>query len=289
MLAISETVQFQHAELCLKMWEATRSAAVNGWHYHKEIEFLLMVEGILEVQLPESKTDLGEGDIMVIGSNQPHTTRRKSADPIRYYVLQLDISAYFELANVRYLHMLKELTAPLDRTNYIFREQPQLRTAAAQTLRSLYAELTVQERGFEMAASILVKQLLLLLIRNDVKNVLGLPVEAATRAIGPALSYIDQHYTRKLTVAEASRAAHMSSSHFMRLFKQTLGMSFTAYVQGKRIKRAEQLLLAEETSIDRIADMSGFCNRAHFYEVFRKVHGCSPRHYRERRRFLANR
>ena len=95
-----------------------------------------------------------------------------------------------------------------------------------------------------------------------------------------ALSYIAEHFTEPITLADVARAARLSRFHFCRLFHQETTMPFHDYVQELRVTRAKALLADRYLRVSEIAYAVGFNDLSHFDRTFRKVVGCSPTSYR---------
>jgi AraC-like DNA-binding protein len=72
----------------------------------------------------------------------------------------------------------------------------------------------------------------------------------------------------------------MSESHFGKVFRKRLGVSFRDYLQMARVARAQQLLLEPGKSILDIAVEVGYADTASFTHAFKKVCGASPTEYR---------
>lgn len=60
--------------------------------------------------------------------------------------------------------------------------------------------------------------------------------------IRSACAYISDHRNENLTLADAAASAELSEFYFSRLFKQTLGVSFSDYLAEQRISLAMKLL-----------------------------------------------
>lgn len=58
-----------------------------------------------------------------------------------------------------------------------------------------------------------------------------------------------------------------------------LGISFTDYVNRRKIQKAERLLLTQNMKVTEIAEAVGIENMAHFYELFKRYTGCKPKEY----------
>ncbi len=80
------------------------------------------------------------------------------------------------------------------------------------------------------------------------------------------------------------RIACRSDEHTSRSFRQYLDTTPTDFVNELRIKYSASCLLNSDEKIDFIAIDSGFDNLSHFYHMFKKVYGSSPRKYRLKNR-----
>jgi transcriptional regulator GlxA family with amidase domain len=82
------------------------------------------------------------------------------------------------------------------------------------------------------------------------------------------------------TAALAARAG-LSARHFVRLFKQELGMSPAEWVQQVRVALARQMLEAGDHA-KQVAAASGFADMDTFRRVFQRHVGITPAEYRRR-------
>lgn len=293
MQVTQEHVNYQNPFLRLKIWQidnpfVSRDAAREPtpasprWHYHKEIEFLLILRGRMQVFLPEESHVIGPGDVLLIGSSQLHRTVRAGTDDVSYLVFQLDLDKYLDPGTAVYAKYFTEVIQPLNRLNYIFAERPDVREETARLIRDIYREIGERDRGFEMAVSIRVREIFLLLLRSDRRQLIPALEDPALERVQPALQYIEERLADKLSIEEVCKRVNLSYYYFVKTFKKAVGLSFTDYVNRKRIQKAELLLLTGQDSVQAIAEAVGIPNMAHFYELFRRRNGCSPREYKSR-------
>ena len=92
-----------------------------------------------------------------------------------------------------------------------------------------------------------------------------------------------QNLDSDLSVAELATLAHLSPSHFVQVFRQSVGMTPHQYVKRQRIAKAKRLLAEGHLSIAEVALAAGFANQSHFGEAFRQLVGATPKRYQERR------
>uniref|UniRef100_UPI00117C25F4 AraC family transcriptional regulator n=1 Tax=Paenibacillus sp. FSL H8-0548 TaxID=1920422 RepID=UPI00117C25F4 len=284
--AINEEVIYQNPLLFLKIWEISADAnqfstlEKHPWHYHKEVEFLAIIEGHLGVQSNHDYVVLGPGDVMVLGSSQPHRSHKPLTDVLHYVVFQIDLGKHFDQSTMPYLYCFSELTQPLDKLNYIFDEQQLAKREAYAFILEIFNESQTRMRGYEISISSIIKRLLLLLLRNDSRNILNYTEESDLIRLRPVLDYISAHLDDKLVVEDACTLLNLSYHYFVKYFKKTMGVSFVEYVNYKRIKKAELLLLTSELSIMEVSYEVGITNMSQFYKLFKRHNQCSPREFK---------
>ncbi|MNC43867.1 HTH-type transcriptional activator Btr [compost metagenome] len=133
-----------------------------------------------------------------------------------------------------------------------------------------------------MAASLQVKSIMLALLRNDTRHMIRLKERGDMTRLKPVLDYVEENLENRIQVEEVCRIANVSYYYFVKYFKKVMGMSFLEYVNFKKIKKAERMLLTQDVSVTQVADSIGMPNMAHFYKVFKKHNHCSPNEYRKK-------
>lgn len=85
----------------------------------------------------------------------------------------------------------------------------------------------------------------------------------------------------KLTIGELAKIAHLSPSHFVRIFKEEIGDTPIEYLNHVRMERVKRLLLTDERSITEIALECGFNNPSYLSARFYKQYKLTPSEYRK--------
>lgn len=106
--------------------------------------------------------------------------------------------------------------------------------------------------------------------------------------IARAVELIKRDLHQPLRAAALARACCLSTSRFIHLFKDSLGVPLSDYIAQRRIERAQELLRCTDLAMSRIASETGFANQNYFATVFRRHTGAAPRQYRARTRAAAN-
>lgn len=100
-------------------------------------------------------------------------------------------------------------------------------------------------------------------------------------AIQKARELIETHFRdAHLQLSDAAEAAGLTRAHFSHLFHRETGVTFTRYVQARRMSEAKVLLTDTDQSITDICFACGFNSLTHFNRVFRGGVGCSPSQFR---------
>ncbi|MBW7474578.1 AraC family transcriptional regulator [Paenibacillus oenotherae] len=278
----NEKVVYENPLLSIRVFQAQRDHDFFiNWHYHRELELLLVEEGILDVYIDDDYMRLHTGDIAMIGVKQLHRDRSLGGT-LNYIVLQFDLEQFFDHSTMPYMRFFSETKNPLSRANYIFRENETAREEAADCIRSILHEVTSKQIGYEMAVNMIIKRFLLLLLRNDPGRVLAESEDFDRLRLRDVLDFVEDHLSERIQVEEVCKLANMSYYYFVKFFKKAIGLSFTEYVNYRKIKWAERILLTKDLSVSEVGDRIGMPNMAHFYKMFKKYNDCSPKQFQKR-------
>jgi len=89
--------------------------------------------------------------------------------------------------------------------------------------------------------------------------------------------YIHEHLHQDLKLIDLAAIAQMSPYHFLRLFKQSLGVTPHQFILQRRIEKAKYLLQHSELSLAAIATEVGFCDQSHLTRYFKRMVGMTPK------------
>lgn len=74
--------------------------------------------------------------------------------------------------------------------------------------------------------------------------------------------------------------ANMSQAHLTRSFHRYIGLTPTAFINGKRMGLAARLLLETDMPILEVGGACGFNSPSRFYRLFTERYGCPPKTFR---------
>jgi AraC family transcriptional regulator len=94
------------------------------------------------------------------------------------------------------------------------------------------------------------------------------------------LDYIHAHLESNPSLLELATLVDLSSCHFVRVFKASMGIAPHQYLLTCRIEKAKHLLTKKTLSLAEIAQRVGFHDQSRFTSAFRKRVGITPKQYR---------
>jgi AraC-like DNA-binding protein len=114
----------------------------------------------------------------------------------------------------------------------------------------------------------------------SIKRVLGgaavEPAPAADHELAEALrAYLDDRVLESVTMAGAARDLGAGPTRLARAFTDTFAIAPHAYLTGRRLEVARDLIL-EGRSLADVAATVGFCDQAHLTRRFRRFLGTTP-------------
>lgn len=121
--------------------------------------------------------------------------------------------------------------------------------------------------------------LLLRELKTNIKT--SIPFSSDTDSyIRIASEYMHTYFSSNITLQDICAEIHVSPYHFIRMFKQKVGITPHRYLLNVRIEKAKELLKTRRYSVIETASLCGFESIPHFSETFKKSTGCSPADYK---------
>jgi len=152
--------------------------------------------------------------------------------------------------------------------------------------------LTAVDNDLDTARACVARVAALLERRQDAPTATGMTDATARRRSGAGLapwqarrvaSHVDEHLSFSITIDQLAAIAGLSSSYFCRAFKDTFGHPPHAYIMRRRVERAQALMLQTREPLSQIALSCGLSDQAHLCNLFRRLVGQSPSHWRRAR------
>ncbi len=104
-------------------------------------------------------------------------------------------------------------------------------------------------------------------------------MEERTEAVQRMQSYIGEHLSEEISLADLAAAARFSPWYSARLFKELTGFAPADYIRRLRLSRSALRLRDERVKIIDLAFDLGFASVDGYQRAFRREFGCNPREY----------
>jgi AraC-like DNA-binding protein len=248
-------------------------------HWHTAIELIMPITGYYSVVIGKTTYQLREGEILVIPPGELHELIAP-AEGVRR-ILLFDFSL---ITNLRgFSNIISVMNQPrLINENNAPDILPQLQTLFDE----ITTEYTSQNNLREAAIYALIIQIFVLLGRKYMNTESLFPDVKVNKQkeyiekFNLIFEYINNNYMEDISLDMIADVAGFSKFHFSRLFKQFTDMSFYDYLNQRRVKEAEKLLLNPNLSITEIALRSGFSSISTFNRVFKSFKECTPTEFK---------
>lgn len=255
------------------------------WHWHDEIELMVVASGSVLLQLSAGQHILHQGEGVFINSNVLHSMHRTNDGEccLHSFVFHPSfISGALESAiDHKYMRPLVNNT---DIPFIAFHRDVQWQWKALVAIQTAYEAFSDEGYGYE------------LFVRNELARVCHLMImqmqpviekgnnSERTEAlrVKEMLQFIHQFYAEGIGVKEIADRANVSQRECLRCFRAVIGTSPMQYLIKYRISVATKLLTDTELSVTEIGTRCGFSSPSYFAETFRRIIRSTPTAYRKK-------
>ncbi|MBR1384577.1 MAG: helix-turn-helix domain-containing protein [Ruminococcus sp.] len=241
-------------------------------HWHNAIEVIMPLVNSFEAICDGKEFLLEERDVLIIPAGTLHQLR---AQPGRRLIMLFDNRSIADNPSLSALQPV--INAPL---HISLKNDKELCEQLGSILKDIY---TLYSGWKDMAEVYIYLKLLTMLVRIKEYRFgsSGEDEENYAEKFGSVLRYIEQNYMYNITLEELANMAGYSKYHFSRLFKKYCHTSFVSFLNRRKIKAAELLLVNDDVSVTEAAMQVGFSSLTTFNRVFRDIKGCTPTEFRK--------
>lgn len=237
-------------------------------HFHQSIEIIYCVNGSLFVEVEQQSYMLQAGDIIALNPNVPPET--KSTVKNEVFVLQIKSSFY---DNEKEVLKLNTTTDCLD-------------DALIEQLREQIVSIYFTNKRKAPHYQFLI-QSKLALIKYQLATHCLVPIEKNKKWQQPKtvqkysiiISYIKDHITEDVTLAQISQEVGYTVPYLSKLFKQFTGITIMDYVNKLRLEQAIYLMRTTNKKLIDISFEAGFPNPKSFRKCLKDEFQVTPQDY----------
>lgn len=249
-------------------------------HWHTAMEIIMPLENTFAVSMNNMAYSIQVGEILFIPPGELHEIY---APPTGSRIVM-----QFDTTLINNVKSFSGILPVLLQSRIVSKDNaPQLYQEEHNLLLKIYEEFNGNTPLREAAIYSLLIQMFVMIGRNHMDADTLFPMVRVGKQkeyiekFNLVFDYIDQNYTEDLTLEAVSAVAGFSKFHFSRLFKQFTDMSFYDYLNQRRVRAAELLLLDPDVPITEIAMQSGFSSISTFNRVFKSFKKCTPTEFKK--------
>ncbi|GGG70132.1 AraC family transcriptional regulator [Paenibacillus radicis (ex Gao et al. 2016)] len=254
----------------------------NELHWHEELQFTLVTEGKIFIQVNGVTHELRAGQAIFINKGVLHVS--KQADQNSEYVsfnFPEKLLAFYSDSQMENKYVFPYTNSLF--LSLVIRPETDWQSTMLEILWKLKNKFNVKgDWGWEYEVSILTVQLWLTMITNISMDNVESPkhIKQQQERIQLMISYIHQNYANNPSLQEIADAAHLSVSECTRSFKKTLHTTPYDYLIKYRLKKSAELLNSTAHTITEVASKVGFNHVNHYIQSFKKHYNKTPKEYR---------
>ena len=249
------------------------------WHYHPEFELVYVENGSCKIHVRQHLSYFKNVALVLIGSNLPHLgfVERMTANEIEIVVqFKLDFlgSSFFDSAEMANIKKMLELSASgLKFKKHVQREigEGLKEILEMNNFNKLIYFLKLLNKLSKATDYEILNVGEVIMVSNPQDN----------DRLNIIFKYVRNNFNLEIKLEQISELVSMSPQGFCRYFKKTTSKTFMQYVNEYKVVHATKLMAETNLSITEIADESGFNNKSHFINQFKRITKQTPSAYRQ--------
>lgn len=246
-------------------------------HSHQYNEIYFLQSGKCNVYIDNETYCLEDGSVLFIPAFKEHTFIYPFSQDVKRTVLYISteqLNWYFN----------KDFKDEIN--NLFINKHLQLSRKSFSNLSNIFEKIQFEKYSLDNMSELLTKayffELIIYLIRcQRYTHNINQKTNLSNITIGEIVNFIENNYSRQLTLPEIAAQFGISESSLTKKIKIFTNMTFKEYLTKTRIEAAKSLLISSEKSITEIAYECGYNNSNFFGDVFKKAVGMSPSSYRK--------
>lgn len=254
------------------------------WHWHKELEFLILRSEAMTCRVGDQTLHLKKGDCILINSSVVHRYEapEKPFDEKGHWITLL-FSADF-IAPVHSAIYQKTVYPVLMSGEHFFSfcQNDSWKVRIRDIVKDICAVCNknhvTQELSIHISLCTIWKELFEHLPEQDRMKAVNknLMLQARMRVM---LQYIWENFDQPIRLEDIAQSANISESVAQRCFRSCVRESPNHYLQLYRLEHAKQLLLTTNLSVLDVALASGFGSAGYFDHLFKREFGMTPKQF----------
>lgn len=247
-------------------------------HWHDEVEIIYVKKGNITIYIQEEVFHATQGDLFFVNTGELHFMESDDMG-VEYYTLLFPLAFLsFQIEDA----LENEIFLPLRQKKLLFPSLLDNVAAKKQVCKMIQELIAVNDEkasGYQLRTRILLLEIIEYLMKEDA--FLQASFGNATDMQRELITFIQKHYTEKITLGMLTKEFHLSEKYISWYFKEHFSISFMQYVLHLRMSKAKELLVSTDLAITEVALSCGYPSVNFFIRNFKEVHGVTPLQYRK--------
>ncbi|MEE1086743.1 MAG: AraC family transcriptional regulator [Schaedlerella sp.] len=248
------------------------------WHWHEELEIILIIEGTLELRISGETFSVHPGDLIMLNGNILHSAVGTPEGLLQSFVF----SPHLLTGNTDSIFSEKYIKPLMNCDSFICTISHDSENIHAFT--TAFKAMSQTEFAYEFTVREELTHILLNLYRifepqlSDTRKI----HTTDNRRIEQMLNFIHTNYQEDLSLARISKAGQIGERECLRCFKRTIAESPVQYLLKYRLMQSAHMLISQpDASISEVSSACGFDSPSYFSKQFRRYYMCTPKEYRK--------
>ncbi len=279
MQPIYENIQANHGS-SFYIHSSSPGCCEPFWHIHPEYELVYIKSGSAERHVGSNVSRYQDGDLLLIGSNIPHSNLGNQEHEDNFEVV-IQMSPAFIDQQITTFPEFAPITKLMERSSHGISFGPATKAKLGSSIKHLL-ELSAFDK---LMALIEILQSLANTSDYSLLNANEAALEVRSNdysRINLINNYISEHYARAIQIKELADLCGLTETSFSRFFKKVTGKTFISFLNEFRVQKACTLLADQKPIIAEVMTQSGFIEPAHFTRIFKRYTTFTPREYRKK-------
>ncbi|NYE07102.1 AraC-like DNA-binding protein/mannose-6-phosphate isomerase-like protein (cupin superfamily) [Bacillus niacini] len=253
-------------------------------HKHEYIELIYVLEGSFIQGIKGKQIEMNKGDLCILDKNVEH-----SSLPLRGSDVVVNIILTPEFFDGIFMHLLSDdnfISNFIVNSLYSKSKEQNFLTHHVKddsVIKIILENLLLEYYSTEIKSSAAINGYLLILfteLSREIINSTGDLIKDEQNWLKQRIStYIrDRHKDTNLN--EMADYFHFHPSYLSSLVKKEFGKNLMDLLTDVRMSEASKLLKNTDMTIENIVYEVGYTNISHFYKVFKKTYGMTPKQYK---------
>lgn len=252
------------------------------WHWHPEIELTLILSGKIEYLVDDMIYILNAGDGIFCNCNALHSGHMINDQNCTYLSITFHPRFLYGYENsILHSKYVGSIVANNSCSSLALNSSVNWQKEILDTLNEIYYEHEKPSFDFELSL-----QIKLLHIWQKLYSYFSTHPEVQSKErqylgrLRDIISFIEEHYSREISLEEVAKAANICKSECCRFFKKHMQMTIFDYILYTRIQKSLPLLTSTG-SITEVASQVGFSSPSYYSQIFKRYMKCTPMEYKK--------